>query len=143
MTKTVNPQSLISCQKQQLWLFPELQDWHETYPKTPSIESSKSTEPSKRSNPSTPNSSSPKIVQVAIGESGRPVGESAPNAKYTDDEIDQVFTLRSQGYFYREISEMMDMPIRTIRTVLDGSRRNKHIVGWKKLKRLSKKCEKL
>ncbi|MBM6928171.1 hypothetical protein [Parasutterella secunda] len=50
-----------------------------------------------------------------------------------------VFELRNQGYFYREISEMMDMPIRTIRTVLDGSRRNKHVVGWKKLKRKAKK----
>lgn len=78
-------------------------------------------------------------VLVSIGDSGRPVGESAPNAKYTDAEIDMVFELRNQGYFYREISEMMDMPVRTIRTVLDGSRRNKHVVGWKKLKRKAKK----
>lgn len=78
-------------------------------------------------------------VLVSIGDSGRPVGESAPNAKYTDAEIDMVFELRNQGYFYREISEMMDMPIRTIRTVLDGSRRSKHVVGWKTLKRKAKK----
>ena len=78
-------------------------------------------------------------VLVSLGESGRPVGESAPNAKYTDSEIDLVFLLREQGYFYREISEMLDMPVRTIRTVLDGTRRNKAVVGWKKLQRKAKK----
>ena len=70
-----------------------------------STESSPSTEQSKKSEPSTPNiSDMTREVLVSLGESGRPVGESAPNAKYTDAEIDLVFLLREQGYFYREIS---------------------------------------
>lgn len=105
-----------------------------------STESSPSTEQSKKSEPSTLNiSDMTREVLVSLGESGRPVGESAPNAKYTDSEIDLVFLLREQGYFYREISEMLDMPVRTIRTVLDGTRRNKAVVGWKKLQRKAKK----
>ena len=140
MTKTRNRTSLNSYLDQQPWLFPELQNWRPHCPLSPLPESSPSKELSKKSEPSTPSISvTMQDVLVSIGDSGRPVGESAPNAKYTDAEIDMVFELRNQGYFYREISEMMDMPVRTIRTVLDGSRRNKHVVGWKKLKRKAKK----
>lgn len=140
MTKTRNRTSQNSYLDQQPWLFPELRNWQPHCPLSPLPESSPSNELSKKSEPSTPSISvTMQDVLVSIGDSGRPVGESAPNAKYTDAEIDMVFELRNQGYFYREISEMMDMPVRTIRTVLDGSRRNKHVVGWKKLKRKAKK----
>ena len=140
MTKTRNRTSQNSYLDQQPWLFPELRNWQPPCPLSPLPESSPSNELSKKSEPSTPSISvTMQDVLVSIGDSGRPVGESAPNAKYTDAEIDMVFELRNQGYFYREISEMMDMPVRTIRTVLDGSRRNKHVVGWKKLKRKAKK----
>lgn len=140
MTKTKNRTSLNSCLDQQPWLFPELRNWRPPCPLSLSSENSPSSEQSRRSEQSTPSfSDTMQDVLVSIGDSGRPVGESAANAKYTDAEIDMVFELRNQGYFYREISEMMDMPIRTIRTFLDGSRRNKHVVGWKKLKRKAKK----
>lgn len=140
MTKTRNRTLPNSYLDQQPWLFPELRNWQLPCPLNPLPENSQYSEPLKKSEPSTPSISvTMQDVLVSIGDSGRPVGESAPNAKYTDAEIDMVFELRNQGYFYREISEMMDMPVRTIRTVLDGSRRNKHVVGWKKLKRKAKK----
>lgn len=140
MTKTKKPILRNFCPDQQPWLFPELRSWQQTSQLNPLPESLLSNVSSKKSELNTQNTSvTMHEVLVSIGDSGRPVGESAPNAKYTDAEIDMVFELRNQGYFYREISEMMDMPVRTIRTVLDGSRRNKHVVGWKKLKRKAKK----
>ena len=140
MTKTKSPTLQNSCPDRQPWLFPELRNLQPPCPLNPLPENSPSNELLKKSEQSTPNTSDTmQSVLVSIGDSGRPVGESAPNAKYTDAEIDMVFELRNQGYFYREISEMMDMPIRTIRTVLDGSRRSKHVVGWKTLKRKAKK----
>ena len=138
MTKTKKTLSPTCSQDQQLWLFPELQNKPQHCLSIPSHENSPSKKSSTKCEQSTP-STSLQTVQVAIGECGRPIGESAPNAKYTDAEIDMVFELRKQGYYYHEISKMMDMPVRTIRTVLDGSRRSKHIVGWKTLKRKAKK----
>ena len=138
MTKTKTQLSPTCSLDQQLWLFPELQNWQKNCPSIPSCENSPSKKSSTKCEPNTL-STSLQTVQVAIGECGRPIGESAPNAKYTDAEIDMVFELRKQGYYYHEISKMMDMPVRTIRTVLDGSRRSKHIVGWKTLKRKAKK----
>jgi hypothetical protein len=53
----------------------------------------------------------------------RRVGENHHNAKYTDREVELVRKLHEEGLGYRRLSAKMDMPIRTIRSILDYSRR--------------------
>lgn len=74
-------------------------------------------------------------VTIVVNDNGRPIGESHARAKYLDDDVDEVRELRSEGYTYRQIAEMMEMPIRTIRGYLDGSRRCQSVAGWKTVKR--------
>jgi hypothetical protein len=51
------------------------------------------------------------------------VGENHHNAKYTDRTVEIVRRLREQGLGYRRLSAKMEMPIRTVRSILDYSRR--------------------
>lgn len=46
-----------------------------------------------------------------------------------------VRNLRDEGYKLADIAAMMDMPIRTVRGYLDGTRRSQSVAGWKKQKR--------
>lgn len=74
-------------------------------------------------------------VTVTINDVGRPIGEDHRNARYTDNDVENAIGLRQQGYTYRKVSEMMDMPIRTIRDYVSGRRRCQSVAGWKKVKR--------
>ncbi len=74
-------------------------------------------------------------MMVSVNDAGNVVGEDHRNAKYLDSDIEHAIELRQEGYSFREISLMMDMPIRTIRGYVDGTRRNQSVAGWKKIKR--------
>ena len=50
-------------------------------------------------------------------------------------QLEKITPVRAEGYTLREISRMLDMPIRTIRGYLDGSRRSQSVAGWKMVKR--------
>lgn len=78
-------------------------------------------------------------VKVAVNDSGHAIGEDHVGAKYLDSDVESALELRSQGYTLRQISQMLDMPIRTIRGYLDGSRRNQSIAGWRTFQRWQKK----
>lgn len=78
---------------------------------------------------------SARMVTVSVGDAGRPVGESAVSAKYLDADVEHARQLRSEGYSWRKISLMLEIPVRTIRNFVDGSRRAVTVVGWKKVKR--------
>ena len=75
---------------------------------------------------------------VAVNDLGRTIGQDHVNARYLESDIENVIQLRFEGYSYTEISRMMDMPIRTIRGYLDGSRRSQSVAGWKVVKRWKK-----
>lgn len=79
-------------------------------------------------------------MKVAVNDLGRAIGEDHAGAKYLDSDVDHARELRAQGYTLREISKMLDMPIRTIRGYLDGSRRSQSVADWKVVKRWRKKC---
>ena len=48
--------------------------------------------------------------------------------------------LRAEGYTWARIAEMLDMPVRTVRSYVDGSRRSQSIADFKVVKRWQKKC---
>lgn len=79
-------------------------------------------------------------VKIAVNDVGRAIGEDHAGAKYLDSDVDHARELRAQGYTLREISKMLDMPIRTVRGYLDGSRRSQSVADWKVVKRWRKKC---
>lgn len=61
---------------------------------------------------------------VAVSDSGSLVGESSPNAKYTDNDLINCIDLRLEGMSLKSISKKMDIPIRTLRDVFSGRRRS-------------------
>lgn len=73
-------------------------------------------------------------ICVAVNDQGRRIGEDHPNAKYLNDDVERARVFRSEGYTLREISRMLDMPIRTIRGYLDGSRRSQSVAGFRWVK---------
>ena len=75
------------------------------------------------------------LVTTEVNDNGRAIGESHQNARYTDQEVEMVRNLREEGYRLADIAAMMDMPIRTVRGYLDGTRRSQSVAGWKKQKR--------
>ena len=81
----------------------------------------------------------PEKVWVRVDDKGYPIGEDHVGAKYTDADVESARELRREGYTLKEISEMMDMPIRTVRGYLDGSRRSESVAGFKVVKRWRRK----
>ena len=75
---------------------------------------------------------------VTVNDDGRTIGEDHLNAKYLDEDVEHARELRAQGYTYRKISAILDMPIRTIRDYISGRRRAQSVAGWKKIKRYKK-----
>lgn len=51
------------------------------------------------------------------------VGESSPNAKYTNHEIELCLNMRIDGISLKEISRKMEIPVRTLRDIFSGKRR--------------------
>lgn len=125
-----------SCLRRQRSLFTEPQKPASPCPKDPCEEPCSSTTQSKRSRVST----QPTFVRIKtdVNDEGHAIGEGHQNAKYTDQEVETARSLYAEGYTLREVSEMMDMPIRTLRGFLDGSRRSQSVAGWRTQKRCLK-----
>lgn len=74
------------------------------------------------------------IRMVAIGPSGARVGETAPNARYTDEDVDTVFRLREEGMSLLNISRIMDMPKSTVHAICSGRLRVTIPQRWERRK---------
>lgn len=97
--------------------------------KTASNESELSNEQSKKSAIS--GHSTSRTVVVAVNELNRTIGEDHIRAKYTNEEVDAVLRLRDEGYSLANIARMTEIPIRTIRGYIDGSRRCQQPAAWR------------
>lgn len=75
------------------------------------------------------------MMTVAVNDAGKPIGEDHRNAKYLDEDVERAIMFRKQGYTYQQISEMLDMPIRTVRDFVHGKRRCQSIADFKRIKR--------
>lgn len=71
---------------------------------------------------------------VAVNECGQRVGEDHPNARYTNAEIEMVLGLRDEGFGYKRIARMCDMPVRTVRDICNGRRRCQCPAAWKRVR---------
>lgn len=60
---------------------------------------------------------------VAVNESGLPIGEDHPKARYTNHEIELVLQMRDQGASYGEIAQKMEMPKSTVQAICSGRSR--------------------
>ena len=121
----------------------EPHEQQETSIRATSNESESSTTPLTKSAAGGPNTSSahaehrPRLRLtefVAVSRKGIPIGESSPHARYTDREIGFVFELREQGYPYRQIARIMDMPISTCFAIVHGKMRAQVVDRWKRRK---------
>ncbi len=63
-------------------------------------------------------------MQVALNEIHQRIGETHPQARYSNAEVALVFTLREQeGLPYSQIARRLDMPKSTVASILQGRRR--------------------
>ena len=123
--------------EQQPFLWSELQKWPESSRSVHWLELKSSGMPRKRRVSSAHQPSVTTVVTV--NDSGRTIGEDHVNAKYLDEDVERARELVASGqYKLREISQMLDMPIRTIRDYAKGTRRNQSVAGWKKIRRYKK-----
>ena len=74
---------------------------------------------------------SSRTVIIAVNELNRAIGEDHIRAKYTNEEVDAVLRLRDEGYSLAKIARMTEIPIRTIRGYIDGSRRCQQPAAWR------------
>lgn len=67
---------------------------------------------------------------VAVNDRGLRIGEDHPNARYTDVEIAMVLALHDEGFGYKRIAKMCDMPRSTVRDLCKGLRRCQCPTRW-------------
>jgi hypothetical protein len=73
-------------------------------------------------------------VYVAVDEAGLRVGETHPNAKLTDKEVEQIRDLHEiAGWNYSELAEAYSAPKVTIQKICTYQRRASTIARWKVL----------
>ena len=77
-------------------------------------------------------------LRVAVNDSGRAVGEDHATAKNLEQDVEAAKRLLAEGYTWARIAEMLDMPVRTVRSYVDGSRRAQSVADWKVVKRWRK-----
>ena len=71
------------------------------------------------------------MIKIALNELGRRIGEGHPNARYTDNEVRMVLILRAEGLGWKRMSAKLEIPIRTLRSICSGARRNQVPTQWR------------
>nr|DAL54787.1 MAG TPA_asm: InsA C-terminal domain [Caudoviricetes sp.] len=131
MTKNKNSESLDSSRQwRQLSLF-DLPKTPRASPGTTHSGGQRSSRPQSEKSSSSIRATSEHRMTVTVNDNGRAIGEDHVNARYLNADVEHARQLRAQGYTYRQISQMLDMPIRTLRDYLSGRRRCQSVAGWK------------
>lgn len=123
--------------EEQPFLWSSLAKWPDSSQSVPwlALKSSAMRKKRRKLNAQTPS----EMKIVTVNDEGRAIGEDHVNAKYLDEDVEHARELVASGqYTLREISQMLDMPIRTIRDYAKGTRRNQSVAGWKKVRRYKK-----
>lgn len=68
---------------------------------------------------------------VAIGEKGRWIGEDHPKSRLTNEQVDQVFYLREEGWSYMRIAKKFQVSKESIRDICLGRTRCQWPVRFK------------
>jgi len=66
-------------------------------------------------------------MEVTRNERGYRIGQSHPQARYTDREIELVHQLRDDGLSYGRIAQAMEMPKSTVAEIIEGKIRCQQI----------------
>ena len=73
-------------------------------------------------------------VFIAVDENGLRIGETHPNAKLTDAQVDDMREKReSLGWTYDQLAEHFDVPYITVQKICTYQRRASTIARWKVL----------
>ncbi|WP_398307380.1 helix-turn-helix domain-containing protein [Zoogloea sp.] len=60
---------------------------------------------------------------VAVNEKGQRIGETHPQAKYSNGEVSLLLSLRDQGLTYSQIAQACGIPKSTVAHICRGARR--------------------
>lgn len=60
---------------------------------------------------------------VALNDRGQRIGDTHPQAKYSNGEVAAVLALRDQGMSYMQIAKACEMPKSTVACICRGDRR--------------------
>ncbi|WP_079434429.1 helix-turn-helix domain-containing protein [Zoogloea sp. LCSB751] len=60
---------------------------------------------------------------VEVNDQGHRIGETHPQAKYSNGEVAAVLVLRDQGMTYQQIAKACEMPKSTVAHICRGDRR--------------------
>lgn len=60
---------------------------------------------------------------VAVNDRGQRIGETHPQARYSNGEVAGVLALRDQGLSYSQIAKACEMPKSTVACICRGDRR--------------------
>lgn len=73
-------------------------------------------------------------VFIAVDENGLRIGETHPNAKLTDAQVDEMRDLRElKGWTYDQLAERFGVPYITVQKICTYERRASTIARWKVL----------
>ena len=73
-------------------------------------------------------------VFIAVDENGLRIGETHPNAKLTDAQVDEMRDLRElKGWTYDQLAEHFSVPYITVQKICTYERRASTIARWKVL----------
>jgi len=73
-------------------------------------------------------------VFIAVDENGLRIGETHPNAKLTDAQVDEMRDLRERdGWTYDQLAERFGVPYITVQKICTYERRASTIARWKVL----------
>jgi DNA invertase Pin-like site-specific DNA recombinase len=76
-----------------------------------------------------------KAKWVAVNEYGRRIGSSHPRSKLTEDQVDEIRDRHEDsGESAASLARAFGVSRRTIRDILNYTRRAQTIAGWKKVK---------
>lgn len=74
------------------------------------------------------------IKLITTNDRGLRIGECHQNAKYPDSVIDRIREMHEdEGVPAIDVSRIMAIPYRTVRSILDYERRAQTVSGWKKV----------
>jgi DNA-binding NarL/FixJ family response regulator len=73
------------------------------------------------------------VRTIAVNAKGCRLGDSHPNAKLTNDEVDTLLELHEQGWGYKKLAEAFDVSKSTVRSYCTGRMRCQTPTNWRKV----------
>ncbi len=74
------------------------------------------------------------IRTVGVNDIGRRVGDSHPNAKMTDADVELLLAMYDEGWGYRRLAAKFEISKRHVRDIVNGKRRGQVATDWRKVR---------